>query len=81
MTGALVVFSSLKNFIQQLDKSSDCPLTNEYKVCLGITEFLDSGRKCWMLDSGRWTLNAGLWMLDSERWALDPGLRMLDSEC
>ena len=32
-----------------------------------IPEFLDSGRKSWMLESGRWTLDAALWMLDSGR--------------
>ena len=26
----------------------------------GIPDFLDSGRKSWMLDSGCWTLDAGL---------------------
>ena len=25
---------------------------------MGIPEFLDSGRKSWTLDSGRWTLDA-----------------------
>ena len=43
------------------------------------TEFLDSGRKSWTLDSGCWTLNAGLWMLDSGQWTLDSGFWMLDS--
>ena len=45
----------------------------------GIPEFLDSGRKSWTLDSGRWTLDAGLWTLDSGRWTLDAGLWTLDS--
>ena len=47
---------------------------------MGIPEFLDSGHKCWTLDSshwtldsGCWTLGAGLWMLDSGRWTLDAG--------
>ena len=31
-----------------------------------IPEFLGSGSKCWMLDSG-------LWILDAARWALDAG--------
>ena len=46
----------------------------------GIPEFLDSGRKCWTLDSKRWTLDTGLWTLESgswtlhfRRWALDTG--------
>ena len=58
-------------------------ILNSFK---GIPEFLDSGRKSWMLDSGRWTLDAGLWTLDSGRWTLDTelwtlgyGLWMLDS--
>ena len=47
---------------------------------MGIPEFLDSGRKCWTLVSGRWTLDSGRWTLDSRRltlhlggWALDTG--------
>ena len=51
-----------------------------------IPEFLDCGRKSWMLDSGRWTLDAGHWSVDSGRlplnaglWTLDAGLWMLDS--
>ena len=47
---------------------------------LGIPEFLDSGRKSWTLDSGRWTPDTGLWTLDSGRWTLDVGLWTLDSE-
>ena len=31
------------------------------------------------LDSGRWTLDAGLWTLDSRRWTMDIGLWTLDS--
>ena len=37
----------------------------------GIQEFLDSGRKCWALDSRRWSLDARHWMLDFGRWTLD----------
>ena len=37
----------------------------------GIPEFLNSGRKCWMLDSGRLILGVELWTLDSGRWTLD----------
>ena len=36
----------------------------------GISEFLDSGRKCWTLDSGRWTLEAGFWTLEASLWTL-----------
>ena len=32
-----------------------------------------------MLDSVRWTLEAGLWTLDAGLWMLDSGLGMLDS--
>ena len=45
----------------------------------GIQEFLDSGRKCWALDSRRWSLDARLWMLDFGRWTLDAGLWTLDT--
>ena len=45
----------------------------------GIPEFLDSGRKSWVLDSGRWTLDAGLWTLDAGLWTLDAGLWTLDT--
>ena len=31
----------------------------------GILKFLDSGRKCWALDSGRWTLRFGRFTLDT----------------
>ena len=43
----------------------------------GIPEFLDSGRKCWTLDSGRWTPDAGLQTLDSGRRTLASGSWML----
>ena len=53
-----------------------------------IPEFLDSGRKCWILNSGCWTLDAGLktleyelWMLDSGRLFQDSGLWTLDCGC
>ena len=39
-------------------------------VLSGILKFLDSGRKCWALDSGRWTLDATLWTLHSGHWTL-----------
>ena len=32
----------------------------------GIPEFLDSGRKCWTLDSGHWAPDFGYWTLDAE---------------
>ena len=35
------------------------------KKLKGIPEFLDSGRKCWTLDSGRWTLDVGCYTLDT----------------
>ena len=59
-----------------------------FELCMGIPEFLDSGRKWWTLDSdaglralesGRWNLGVGIWMLDSGRWALDAGLWTLDT--
>ena len=34
-------------------------------IFLGTLEFLDSGRKCWTLESGLWALDAGLWALGS----------------
>ena len=43
-------------------------------------EFLDAGRKSWMLDSGRWALDAGFWMLDSGRWTLDAGSYTWDTK-
>ena len=59
--------------------------TNEQKVT-GKPEFLDSGHKSWMLNSGRWTLDAErwtldawLWILDSGHWTLDAGLWTLDA--
>ena len=36
----------------------------------GIPEFLGSGRKCWTLDSGLWTLGPGRWTLDATLWTL-----------
>ena len=45
-----------------------------YQQLTGISEFLDSGRKTWTLDSGCWTLDAGHWTLDSGLWSLDAGL-------
>ena len=45
----------------------------------GITKFLDSRRRCWMLDSGRLTLDVGLWTVDSKRYTLDAGLLTLGS--
>ena len=44
-----------------------------------MPEFLDSGRKCWTLYSGRWTLDSGSCTLDSGRWTLDAGLWTLNS--
>ena len=40
---------------------------------LGIPVFLDSGRKCWTLDSRRWTLDPGRYTLDAGLWTLDTG--------
>ena len=40
-----------------------------------ILEFLDSGRKSWMLNSGCCTLDTGLWKLDSGLWMLDLNTR------
>ena len=45
----------------------------------GISEFLDSGRKSWTLDSGCWTLDARPWTMDSGHWKLDAGRWTLDS--
>ena len=41
------------------------------KVTKDILEFLDSGRKCWTMDFGRWTLDAECYNLDAGLWALD----------
>ena len=38
---------------------------HSFRVFKGITEFLDSGHKCWMLDSGHSTLDSGRWTLDA----------------
>ena len=46
-----------------------------------LPEFLDSGSKCWTLDSEYWILDAGFWTLHSGRWTLDAGLWMLDAGC
>ena len=45
-----------------------------------IPEFLDSGRKTWMLDSELWTLDFGRWTLESKPWTLDCGRWTLDAE-
>ena len=52
-----------------------------------MPDFLDSGRKCWTLDSegwtldiGHWMLDAGLWTLDSGRWTLNAGPWTLESQ-
>ena len=45
----------------------------------GIWEFLDSVCKCWMLDSGCWTLDFGLIMLYAGLWTLDATVWMLGS--
>ena len=50
-----------------------------WKQIMGIREFLNSRRKCWTLDSGRWTLNPGLWTHDAGRWMLDVGCWTLDA--
>ena len=59
---------------------------NKLSVSMGIPEFLDSGRKCWTLVSGRWTLDSGRWTLDSgfltldaRRYILEAGLWTLDT--
>ena len=52
-------------------------LQKYYKT--GIPEFLDSGRKCWTLDSGRWTLDPGIWTLHHGLWTLGATLWSLGS--
>ena len=47
---------------------------------IGILEFLDSGRKSWTLDSGRWILDAILRTVDAGPWILDAGRWPLGSE-
>ena len=54
-------------------------LINEVYTTNGMPELLNSGRKCSTLDSGRWTLNAGLQTQDSGCWTLDAGLWTLDA--
>ena len=44
-----------------------------------LSPYFNSMRWTLELDSGRWTLNAGIWMLDSGRWTMDAGLWTLDS--
>ena len=46
---------------------------------MGITEFLGSGRKSWMVDSRLWALDTGRWTMDSGRWTRDAGRWTLDS--
>ena len=41
---------------------------------IGISQFLDSGHKSWMLESGLWTLDTEPWTLDSEPRTLDSRL-------
>ena len=45
----------------------------------GIPVFLDNGRKCWTLDSGRWPLDSRRWALDAGLWTLESGRWTLDS--
>ena len=44
-----------------------------------IPEFLDSGRTCWTLGSGRWTMDSEGWIQDPGFSTLDAGIWMLDS--
>ena len=58
-----------------------CNMKNVTRVKHGknsISEFLDSGRKSWMLDSGCWTLDSDLQTLDPRRWTLDAKLWTLN---
>ena len=56
--------------------------TRIQKTCYTIIpEFLDSGSKRWILDSGHWILDAGLWTLEAKCWTLDSGLWTLDARC
>ena len=50
--------SSFINFIVIIP--SNYIIWHIWTTFLGIPEFPDSGRKSWTLDSGRWTLDAGL---------------------
>ena len=61
--------SCFENVIHSRKLHAYCYLPN-YN---GIPEFLDSGRKSWMLDSGRWTLDSGRWTRDAGLWTLDSG--------
>ena len=82
VTAFLIAFSikiNNKKLNQIISKLLAANISRAVLFCFGIPEFLDSGRKSWMLVSGRWTLDAGLWTLDSGRWALDAGLWALDS--
>ena len=70
----------------KFSKFSSVPPTVTPKE-IDIPEFLDSGRKSWMLESGRWMLDSECWSLDSgrltldaARWSLDTGLWTMDSE-
>ena len=47
---------------------------------MSIPEFLCDGRKCWKLDSGRWTLDARILALHPGRWTMDSELWTLDTE-
>ena len=60
-------------FFFQIKSSMGCRMINALLTLeiMSIPKFMDSGRKCWRLDSGRWTLDAGLWTLDTALWTLD----------
>ena len=45
-----------------------------------MQELLDSGRKCCILELGRWTLDSRCWITEPGFWTVDSGLWMLKLE-
>ena len=62
-----------KGFIQRGNQLIQKNIVNKEGTKEWHMEFLDSGRKCWTLDSGRWTLYPGLWTLGDTLWTLGSG--------
>ena len=68
-----------KGFIQRGNQLIQKNIVNKEGTKEWHMEFLDSGRKCWTLDSGLWTLDPVPWTLDSWQYTLDAGVWALDT--
>ena len=62
-----------KGFIQRGNQLIQKNIVNKEGTKEWHMEFLDSGRKCWTLDSGLWTLDPVPWTLDDTLWTLGSG--------